>query len=236
MTEEDLYRELGVDRDATPEEIKAAFRRAAKETHPDAGGEDGAFQRKNRAYLILRNPKRRSEYDRTGRVDEEVDNREAQIRQLMSEVLAAVIQDTELGPDPRTKPLMGMIAGVIEGVRVGLNQGIAKHKAERDRIAKVKGRFVPRTPDNRKDVLLIERLLDAQIAVLDHTIAEHEAKLTVIDEAMTRFKDVGYEQERPEPRPGPWFTQTMVPIQGLNIQGNDDLDNLIAQLGLKYRP
>ena len=40
---------LGVDRDASPAEVEAAFRETAREVHPDAGGSDEAFKRAQRA-------------------------------------------------------------------------------------------------------------------------------------------------------------------------------------------
>ena len=41
---------LGVSRDASPNEIRRAYRKRARETHPDAGGSNGAFLRVQEAY------------------------------------------------------------------------------------------------------------------------------------------------------------------------------------------
>lgn len=62
----DLYTELGVERGATPEEIKRAYRREAIKRHPDRGGDKEAFQRLQVANEILSDPVRRGEYDATG--------------------------------------------------------------------------------------------------------------------------------------------------------------------------
>lgn len=67
-----LYEILGVQKDATPEEIKAAFRRLAKSNHPDHVDEERraeSTQRMsliNRAHDILSDPEKRAQYDRTG--------------------------------------------------------------------------------------------------------------------------------------------------------------------------
>jgi hypothetical protein len=45
---------LGVDADADAEEIRRAYRRRVKETHPDLGGSEAAFRRVRRAYERLR--------------------------------------------------------------------------------------------------------------------------------------------------------------------------------------
>ncbi|MBX3208690.1 MAG: J domain-containing protein [Labilithrix sp.] len=45
-----VWEVLGVGRDVTEEELKAAYRKRALETHPDHGGDDAAFRRVVRAY------------------------------------------------------------------------------------------------------------------------------------------------------------------------------------------
>jgi molecular chaperone DnaJ len=65
----DYYEILGVPRDASDEEIKRAFRKAAQRHHPDIDASDGAEQRfkeLNEAYRVLSDRQRRSAYDMFG--------------------------------------------------------------------------------------------------------------------------------------------------------------------------
>jgi molecular chaperone DnaJ len=62
----DLYELLGVPRDASPEDIKRAYRRQAREHHPDAGGDEEAFKQVTHAYQVLSDPESRLRYDRFG--------------------------------------------------------------------------------------------------------------------------------------------------------------------------
>ena len=58
-----LYEVLGVCPDATDDQIKTAWRRAAKVTHPDAGGTSEAFAAARHAWEVLSDPARRTAYD-----------------------------------------------------------------------------------------------------------------------------------------------------------------------------
>src|SRR5690349_7495210 len=66
----DPYDVLGVDRSATQDEIKSAFRKMAAQHHPDRNpGDGGAHQRfkeVNAAYQILSDPQKRAACDRFG--------------------------------------------------------------------------------------------------------------------------------------------------------------------------
>jgi curved DNA-binding protein CbpA len=63
----DPYAVLGVPRDADAAAIHAAYRRAVRVTHPDAGGSAAAFEAVQDAYETLRDPSRRAAHDRGAR-------------------------------------------------------------------------------------------------------------------------------------------------------------------------
>jgi len=62
----DLYEILGVGRDASEDEIKRAYRRRARDLHPDAGGDEEQFKELTTAYEVLKNPQAKANYDRYG--------------------------------------------------------------------------------------------------------------------------------------------------------------------------
>ncbi|HKJ55422.1 MAG TPA: J domain-containing protein [Nitriliruptoraceae bacterium] len=66
LTMSDLYDLLDVPRDASTDQIKKAYRRAARSAHPDAGGNEDAFKQVQHAYRVLSDPQARTRYDRFG--------------------------------------------------------------------------------------------------------------------------------------------------------------------------
>jgi curved DNA-binding protein len=70
MEYQDYYKTLGVERNATPEELKKAFRKLAMKHHPDRNlGDKTAeekFKKINEAYEVLSDPQKRSRYDQLG--------------------------------------------------------------------------------------------------------------------------------------------------------------------------
>lgn len=97
-----LYDILGVDKKASPEQIKKAYRKKAKENHTDKGGEHEKMIEVSLSYNVLGNADKRKRYDETGKVDNNsfdekfmgfindvfiklVDNREVEHTDMISE-------------------------------------------------------------------------------------------------------------------------------------------------------
>jgi len=70
MAKRDYYETLGVQRNASEQDLKNAFRKLAKEHHPDRNPDDKDAEQKfkelNEAYEVLKDPQKRAAYDRFG--------------------------------------------------------------------------------------------------------------------------------------------------------------------------
>ena len=66
--EKDYYEVLGVPQSATDKEITRAYRKLAKEHHPDAGGDEERFKAVSAAFDVLGDADKRKEYDEVRRL------------------------------------------------------------------------------------------------------------------------------------------------------------------------
>jgi curved DNA-binding protein len=72
MQQKDYYQILGLNRDASEDEIKKAYRKLAlkyhPDHHPDDPGSEEKFKKINEAYAVLGDPEKRKEYEYSGHI------------------------------------------------------------------------------------------------------------------------------------------------------------------------
>ncbi len=113
----DYYALLGVRPDATDDEIKRAYRRMARELHPDSTGGDPAaearFKEVSKAYEVLRDPERRARYDRFGPDQMDAAPGDAFFGSGLGGLFDAFFGGTMGGASRRTGPVRGADAEVV---------------------------------------------------------------------------------------------------------------------------
>lgn len=134
-----LYDDLGINSDASLSDVKKAHRRRAKETHPDReGGNRDSFDKVQRAYLVLSDPKRRDSYDRTGEVDDmPADTDQAEAMMVLAAKFGAIVSDPN--NDPRYTQLARIMKMMVqEDMRAARAAGAegAKAKARLEQFGK----------------------------------------------------------------------------------------------------
>ncbi|RME10483.1 MAG: molecular chaperone DnaJ, partial [Aquificota bacterium] len=102
MPIKDYYQTLGVARGASKEEIKKAYRRLAREWHPDVNHDPQAserFREINEAYHILSDDQKRQEYDRILQSGDE--KRYRYFMEYVQDFLESIWQGMRRAPKPR---------------------------------------------------------------------------------------------------------------------------------------
>lgn len=137
-----LYEELGVDRTATKEEIKRAYRKKAAKLHPDVNKDKSAvedFKRVCQAYMVLYDDQSRYKYDKTGEEEKPSDRKpidiEEQARTFVIRAVFALID--KLGDSLSDKNLQKRaiedIDSVLREVKTRLNKNKIQWKASKNK-------------------------------------------------------------------------------------------------------
>ncbi|MDQ0559760.1 curved DNA-binding protein CbpA [Rhizobium mesoamericanum] len=188
------YEILGVRRDATDDQVKAAYRRRAKATHPDSGGDPEAFSRVQKAYELLLDPVRRKVFDDTGYDVELADPIDLQALMVIEKLVNQLTLDER---EPGTfDPLSRMRADLSEDMR---KARFSKRELERhaSRIEHHLERL-----EKRPATDVLGSMLRARIKAISTAIGETEAKIKASERACEMLYDYSYEVDVQEGEEG----------------------------------
>lgn len=174
----DPYAELGVDLDATTEDIRTAFRRAAKAAHPDGGGNAEKFGRVACAEMILTDPAKRKQYDDTGRIDEDKpDNARVLALQQIEQFIEGKVQEYINGNfapalDPRRADLLAEFREKMNGEIGTISVALIQMDKAKAFIADMGKRFAGKDPADP-----IGRGFERRLRRMDEMVAQAKESL-----------------------------------------------------------
>ena len=187
----DPYAELGVGKEAGAAEIKTAFRRKAKASHPDHGGTKGAFENVKRAHLVLSDPDRRKSYDETGSCDDGPKESIAdQAHTVLSGLISALLDGEQ---DPNASPLVDVMIDYIDTQIAEImrtKNPLAGKIAKAKRMAKKFKRKGKRPGDN-----LLARMTQWKVEAMTAKVEQMDRTILVMQTAKDILKDYGFEAD-----------------------------------------
>lgn len=193
----DPYVILGVDRSASARDIRAAYRRAAKTAHPDAGGDPEAFALLNEAAELLGDPVRRAAFDRDGVWSRKQVERhpDADLFPLLGSLMAQIIAADQVDPEHDD---------LVELLRSQIAQNTNQRRQEAETIAAAVRRIERHKARLRREgdgENLMAGLVNGQ---LDRLRKQHEGatKAAEINDRMIVFL-AGYTWDREKRKPAP---------------------------------
>ena len=183
------YESLGVATDATPEQIKKAYRAKAKATHPDAGGSQSDFEPVARAYKVLSDPERRLLYDATGEDARQPVEIEAQ-NLLIAGFHACIAADIEIDS-------VSWVRRWITDASKQLPSETKKLKDRKKKLEAKRKRVTSTGPVN-----LVHIVIDGELKVVEGELANIAHRSEVAKACLTALKTYSEEPFMPEPARG----------------------------------
>jgi curved DNA-binding protein CbpA len=191
----DLYETLGVGRDATDAELSAAYRKAVKRTHPDAGGDEEAFHAVQKALDVLSDPRARARYDATGHA-EEPEPENLLHAQAMSTIASKLTQLVGAqGMDLDTFDLVLGIREMLDGDARTAAATIDTIRAQQERLRTVRRRLKRKEGAEGPD--RIAEMLDGQIKGLEPVVEAGERDIRIYAYAKELAAQYVYEYDAP---------------------------------------
>lgn len=203
----DHYETLGVSKEATLAELKAAWRRAASAAHPDReGGSTERMAAVNAAYDALVDPVKRLRYDTTG---EEHFKADEMARNTVASLFAKHLEaesTTDIVANARDE-----VNGILRTIAKRINDAqrrIVKMKGHRPRIKVKKG-------ETNLASIVIDRIIastQAELAILEQDQGAAQAALALL-------KKYEYDVERVQrPTPARWSAVTTTDVNRANAK------------------
>jgi curved DNA-binding protein CbpA len=185
------YSTLGIDKNATAEDVKDAYRKKARQAHPDAGGTSDEFGKVRTAYLVLSNPKRRAKFDADGDMGDDSPKESTHnlaIGYIMTTIIAVMRQwISGGGADPETFDLIAACRANVTNQLTEVTQKIDLSTKGAIKFRAVASRLKKRR--NKKEKSMIEHALLAQASAVERDLETltnirraHDLALEMLDD------------------------------------------------------
>lgn len=191
----DLYGVLGVERTATTQEIRLAYRAKAKELHPDApGGDEEKFNQLRMARDVLTNPNWRANYDAIGAIPEdEADNASAAVITALTAMFGTVMGTViKQGGSPAQGDFIAAMHATIKTNFEGTNRQMTQLQSSRGELAKMTGRFKVLSLEQPNHM---ETIVSGQLGLIDRQLDQCQKSLAQLEAARLYLNDIHFEQE-----------------------------------------
>jgi curved DNA-binding protein CbpA len=188
----DLYRLLGIKRGASKAEVRKAYRRKAKVSHPDKGGSAEAFSALATAHDVLSDERRRERYDATGEiVAAKPDNADVAAIEIIAQKLGLIIHSEH---DVSALGIGEMIEQAIREDIARRQAGIADHNRAIGRAARLRAR-VKRKADGADNMLA--RVLDWHERSAKDLIKKSEEAVSSMERALAILDGYSFIEDLP---------------------------------------
>lgn len=181
------YETLGVEKDATKDELKKAYRKGAQTAHPDKGGSDAAFKKLKAAYNTLRDDTLRARYDAAG-CDEETTH-DRWVREVLENCILGTLDLIRRGRYVREDLLTACADNLMESIKLETSSMLEPFRAERSRLEEDRKRI------GSKKANVFEDVLTQEIHRVDAEIQAAETSIRIQQDALDKLNDHNYRHD-----------------------------------------
>jgi len=193
----DLYQLLGLKRAATREEVRKAYRRKAKSSHPDSGGSEEAFNALTAAHDVLADARRRERYDSTGEIEQaRPDNFDGSAIEVIAQKLGMIIHAEQ---ELTSLDIGAVIEQAIREDIALRKSSIANQRRAVERAAALRAR-VKRKANNADNMLA--RVLDWHESSAQDHVKKNEEAVRAMERALEILEGYSFIDDLPSVEAG----------------------------------
>lgn len=193
-----LYNVLGVDKDATPEDVKRAYRKAAMETHPDKGGTPEKFALVKLAADVLGDAKRRAHYNETGQTEKVIDNDTAAALEILAQCIHAALDFAlTTNADITTLNMMGDFNSTLTKKREDYLKAIEQNRQALRQLKRLLGKFKRKKRKKRDEPEqpnFMENIVSANVLALENAMGQMRDSIRHIELAISILNDHSFDR------------------------------------------
>ena len=189
----DLYQLLGIKRGATRDEVRKAYRRKAKTSHPDSGGSVEQFSALATAHEVLSDARRREKYDATGEIEPaQPNNVDVSAIEVIAQKLGLIIHAEH---DVTSLDVDALLDRAIRDDIASRKSNIADQKRAIDRVARLRARARRKGEGDN----MLARVLDWHERSTKDLIKKNEDSVASMERALEILKGYSFVNETPPP-------------------------------------
>jgi curved DNA-binding protein CbpA len=190
----DLYQLLGIKRGATREEVRKAYRRKAKTSHPDSGGSVEEFSALATAHDVLSDARRREKYDATGEIEtSKPNNFDVSAIEVIAQKLGLIIHAEH---DVTSLDIDALIQQAIHDDITSRKSSIVDQKRAIERVARLRARARRKTEGGDN---MLARVLDWHERSTKELIKKNEDSVASMERALEILEGYSFVSDTPPP-------------------------------------
>jgi curved DNA-binding protein CbpA len=189
----DLYQLLGIKRGATRAEVRKAYRRKAKTSHPDSGGSVEQFGALATAHEVLSDPRRREKYDTTGEIETaKPNNLDVSAIEVIAQKLGLIIHAEQ---DVTSMDVDALIKQAIREDITTRKSNIVGQERAIKRVARLRARARRKGEGDN----MLARVLDWHERSSEDLIRKNEESVASMERALAILEGYSFAAEAPPP-------------------------------------